>query len=163
MRLEIIWLKIKPLKCKSFILAVVYRPPHILKFSDMFVPLLEKAFDVLDDIVLMGDFNVNLSKIFIKNEVNNSKTGSLKMYELFLSYGFAQIIQDFTRVDNKTQSLIDHIYVSDQNSVKTSFVLPWSLSDHFPICLIRNYNCTPLANLNSKKKSCFVSLPTKAY
>ena len=124
----------------------------------MFVPLLEKAFGVLDDIVLMGDFNVNLSKIFIKNEVNNSKTGSLKMYELFLSYGFAQIIQDFTRVDNKTQSLIDHIYVSDQNSVKTSFVLPWSLSDHFPICLIRNYNCTPLANLNSKKKVLFRKL-----
>ena len=69
----------------------------------------------------------------------------------FLSYGFAQMIQDFTRVDDKTQSLIDHIYVSDQNSVKTSFVLPWSLSDHFPICLIRNYNCMPLANSNSKK------------
>ena len=54
----------------------------------MFVPLLEKAFDVLDDIVLMGDFNVNLSKIFIKNEVNNSKAGSLKMYEIFFIVWF---------------------------------------------------------------------------
>ena len=151
--LEIIWLKIKPLKCKSFILAVVYRPPHINQFSDMIVPVLEKAFDLSDDLVLMGDFNVNLSNIFAKNNVEISKCVHPKLYDLFSSYGFTQTIKEFTRVDKKSQSLIDHVYVSDQNSVRTSFVFPWSLSDHFPICLIRNYNCTPTAPSNFNKIS----------
>ena len=44
-----------------------------------------------------------------------------------------QIIKEPTRVANTSQTLIDHIYVSDDLPVLYSSPIKYSISDHFPV------------------------------
>ena len=149
--LEVIWLKIKPLKNKIFVLAIVYRPPHVSKFLEIFLPCLEKALDITEDIVVIGDFNVNLSKKFVPNSTQlNVSAYDRAFYDALSSYGLIQTLSENTRTDGRSQSLIDHIYVTQKELEKISFVLPWSLSDHFPICMVRC--CDFLVNIPKTQK-----------
>ena len=93
--LEVIWLKIKPLKNKVFILGIVYRPPHVHNFLEKFLPCLEKAFDINEDIIIVGDFNVNLSKIFVPNSgQQNFSAYDRAFYDTFCSHGLIQTVSE---------------------------------------------------------------------
>jgi len=105
------------------------------------------------EIMLMGDLNVDLS-----NAQKNTKLGDITD-----SVQLKQIIEEPTRVvshvNGKSETLIDHIYVSDTTNVLSSRVLPFDLSDHFAVFLSyhnkslkESTNCHKILEFRSQKK-----------
>ena len=50
-------------------------------------------------------------------------------------YNFTQLIQECTRITNNSKSLIDHIYVNNEQHVKEINVPKMVISDHFAVCM----------------------------
>ena len=78
-------------------------------------------------IIILGDFNIDLLG---KHPHRESWLSVIDNYEL------SQLITNHTRVTSTKKSLLDHIYVSENILVKYSGVLPWALSDHFPVYVV---------------------------
>ena len=84
--------------------------------------------DVEDkSMIILGDFNIDLSG---KHPHQESWLSVIDNYEL------SQLITNHTRVTPTKKSLLYHIYVSENILVKYSGVLPWALSDHFPVYIV---------------------------
>ena len=73
--------------------------------------------------ILLGDFDIDLLK------QNAPWTNMINMYHL------RQVITRPTRVTASSESLIDHIYVSDVHNVAQHCVPASACSDHYPVCL----------------------------
>ena len=73
--------------------------------------------------LLLGDFNIDLLR------QNAPWTNLISTYHL------RQVITRPTRVTASSESLIDHIYVSDVNNVVDQCVPASACSDHYPVCL----------------------------
>ena len=54
-----------------------------------------------------------------------------------LDYGYTQTIRQPTRTKNSSGSLIDHVFVSDPETITQSFVAQYQISDHLPVCVTR--------------------------
>ena len=77
-------------------------------------------------VILMGDFNIDLLK-------NNRESEFFKNV-ILQPFSLHQIINKPTRITKKTSTLIDHIFVTERDSVKCSGVADFpGISDH---CLI---------------------------
>ena len=81
----------------------------------------EKACNLLPtrDIVLIGDFNVDLT--LHRNPMHCQ------------IYGLKQLITNPTRATCESSTLIDHIYTSMPDKHTKSGVVKWTISDHFLI------------------------------
>ena len=75
------------------------------------------------EIILLGDLNIDLLR------QNAPWTNMINMYHL------RQVITRPTRVTASSESLIDHIYVTDVNNVIEHCVPASACSDHYPVCL----------------------------
>ena len=73
--------------------------------------------------ILLGDLNIDLLK-------QNAPWSNL-----ISTYHLRQVITRPTRVTASSESLIDHIYVSDMNNVTEHRVPALACSDHYPVCL----------------------------
>ena len=51
-------------------------------------------------------------------------------------------MQDPARVTENAETLIDHIYVSYSGTVKACRVSTIALSDHYPVCFVRQLNAS---------------------
>lgn len=108
----------------------VYRPP---------TGNLSAAIDSLDeavkeirnkfkgDITCLGDFNVDISK-------NDKSAQNLATWAA--NSCLKQLISEPTRVTNRSKSCIDLIF-TDIRSVSLSGVIEYSVSDHFPVFLVK--------------------------
>lgn len=115
---------------KNVLLVLVYRPPQgkVDQFLSHMKNLLnliydEKKFDVL----LMGDFNIDIGKpknLDVK-KLNNFMTG----------YTLRQYISEPTRVSGNSESIID-LMISTIKFVSLAEPFNINLSDHFPTLLI---------------------------
>ena len=128
---ETIWIEVS-FNQKKILLAFVYRPPNENTITyNTWINYMEEAISsaYVEDknIIILGDFNIDLLKKHPRQE------SSLTVTE---NYELSQLITKYTRITQKTNSLIDHIYVSEGTDVKHSDVLPWAISDHFPVYLI---------------------------
>ena len=105
---------------------LVYRPPDA---KTEWVTAFEKSIDetMTDsrEVVLLGDFNIDLLK-----NTNFKSTMEIN--------GLHQVINHPTRVTLQSETLIDHIYVSDKMMYKDSGVIPIGISDHHLVYTIRN-------------------------
>ena len=129
---EAVWLEIT-LKHKKILLAVTYRPPneHTVSYNTWLNKIMEEAISsaYVEDksIIILGDFNIDL-------------LGKQPHQEFWLSfidnYELSQLITNHTRVTPTKKSLLDHIYVSENILVKYFGLLPWALSDHFPVKIV---------------------------
>ena len=134
--LECIWVEIKPINSKSFLVAHIYRPPNsTIQWNDLFEESLEKALGLELEMYILGDFNRDL----LKDHVNNP------WLDYAESFGLTQIIQDATRVTNSSTTPIDHIYCNARENVtfvgKLGLVTIsqyFSLANKIPICQKRN-------------------------
>ena len=133
--LECIWVEIKPINSKSFLVAHMYRPPNsAIQWNDLFEESLEKALGLELEMYILGDFNRDLLNDHVKNP----------WLDYAESFGLTQIIQDATRVTNSSTTLIDHIYCNVRENVTFVEVPKIGLSDHFPIFFTRKQNsCLP--------------------
>ena len=87
-----IWLEIKPVEIKSFLLGNIYRPPNsTVQWNQIFEDCIEHVLREDKEIYLMGDINRDL----LNNQINNVWT------EYMEAFGLTQLVSEATRVTNK--------------------------------------------------------------
>ena len=109
---------------KNISIINVYRP-----FGDMgmFIATLEsnilavKAKSPSNEIVMVGDFNVNLQK-------SSCNTDSL--LDITMDLGLIQRVTIPTRVSDNYETLIDHVYTKSKKKIKTDVIIS-RISDHY--------------------------------
>ena len=132
--LECIWLEIKPVKSKPFLLCNIYRPPNsTVQWNSIFEDCMENVLKEEKELYLMGDFNRDLLNVQIKNAWT----------DYMEPFGLTQLLSEATRVTNDTRTLIDHIYSNCPENVNSLNIPNVGLSDHFPIFLTRKMHVQP--------------------
>ena len=101
----------------------MYRPPgaKISEFWEMFEELIDKISDKNKDIIICGDFNIDISK-------ENSQTK--KYQDLINMYGLHINNCEGTRITPSTMTCIDH---SISNTFYDLATLRCNISDHYAL------------------------------
>ena len=141
---ESIWLELKIPGNKPLLLGTIYRNPNknlsLWEWHKNIIHMMDKVVDQGSDILMMGDFNINLFA---------PHTKWMTSYE---SCGLTQLIREPTRVSNllnkTTHTLIDHIYTNNVDKISEPKVYITAASDHYLIQCRYKYN-----DLKSKKHS----------
>ena len=157
--LEQFWLHVQEPGKKFFVLGVIYRPPagSIKMFCEQIKVGLKNAYvKPCWEHLVMGDFNIDFSH----EESNACK----ELKDIMCDYNLKHIRTDYTRITEKSKSILDLIFSDMQHVVETG-VKPYIISDHLPIYIVRkkrrniiekekvefrqykNYDITKLGNL----------------
>ena len=117
-------------------IANVYRPStktsdtdfEITEFNKEFEPLLAKIEKEKKNLIVSGDFNINLL-------LTNRRESYQQFFDMLISRGLVPQATLPTRFASKSATLIDNIYVKplDGNKVISSHIFVSKLSDHFPL------------------------------
>ena len=117
---------------KEIIVGNIYRPPrtlreHTKQFINEFTSLIQALDNTNLNIVLAGDFNINLLKL------NESET-CCEFFDLLASQSLFPHITLPTRLTNGGGTLIDNLFCKLNKSLKknTAGILLTQLSDHLP-------------------------------
>ena len=131
--MEQLWISIDKPAHKKLVVGLIYRPPD--GDVETFITSLKHSYDTLNlnvrctpDVVILGDFNIDYSKKrdrFYK-----------KLREFETSSTLKQVIRDFTRITNKSKSMIDLIFTNIID-IKASGTLSVTIADHLPIYIIK--------------------------
>ena len=108
-----------------------YNVADMRAFISEFEPIVNKLCKEKIQLLLAGDFNINLLKCDTFQLFN-------EFYELLLSFGLIPNITLPTRITNTTATLIDQIYSKFDKNVNSDYfagIIASKLSDHFPIFL----------------------------
>lgn len=106
---------------KKFLIGVVYKNKYTIDFLESFEDLLSLISPQYDELVCLGDFNINLLNFDSKH---------IKFNSLLESYGLHQLINAPTRITKNTSSLLDLIIVSDPKIFLSHGVVDVHISDH---------------------------------
>ena len=132
---ESIWLKIKMKNGPDKIIGNVYRPntaplANLQRSIDIHNQIIEQLLSNNNhkkcDILILGDFNVNMLN-FETHGLTNDYINSL------VSKSFLPVINLPTRINHQSATLIDHIWTNKVCNFYNSGILINSLSDHFPV------------------------------
>ena len=136
--IEIHWNNLK----KKIVLGNIYRPPRDLNenynnFMKELEPILETLNNKHGELILAGDFNINLLKI------NDKKTHS-DFFDLITSHQLIPRITLPTRFSEYTATLIDNYFckVTEKCAKAPTGILVTQLSDHFPYFIFLNNDTT---------------------
>ena len=109
-------------KTPSLLVEYVYRNPAVTyEWYDEFVTMLDKVSESKNNVLLLGDFNIDLLKPHLAWE------------STFSILGLNQLITQPARVTCSTNTLTDHIYTNNPNLVHSISVPNIAISDHFPV------------------------------
>jgi len=102
-----------------------------------------------DSIILVGDFNVDLSNI-LENDTTIHFASEL------VSRGFKEHITRSTRIANSSETIIDHVWTYNISSSAVSGVIQTEVSDHFSVFLTlqhsHNIKSTDSKSQSNKKR-----------
>jgi hypothetical protein len=130
--LEVIWFTVKATISRPFLVCFIYRKPKSI-FMSHFKTMVKKALNLSKEVIILGDLNENVLQIPL--------TGSTKNLLDFMElHDFKQCVKQPTRVTETSSTLIDHVYCSDVNHIRSCVVLSNSLSDHYPVKVERKIN-----------------------
>lgn len=127
---ECIWLEIRPCSQKPLLAGFLYRNPrnkidYDHKWCDDFMQMMIKVNSCRLNLILLGDFNVDL----LKDQTEWISTTN--------TLGLNQLIKSPTRIEKRgsliTQTLIDHIYTNNSVIIHDSFASDICMSDHKPV------------------------------
>ena len=117
-------------------IANVYRPStnnsdtdlEITEFIKEFEPILEKIEKEKKNLIVSGDFNINLL-------LTNRRESYQQFFDMLITRGLIPQATLPTRFASKSATLIDNIYVRplDGNKALSSHIFVSKLSDHFPL------------------------------
>ena len=138
---ESLFIKIKLASNKFLIVGNIYRP-NIQPYEDMqksntilneilLKIKTDKQYSSAKDVILAGDFNINLLK-----HSTHPTTGAY--LDLLLENGFLPLITLPTRIQNSSASLLDHIATNISDTRYDANVIITDISDHFPLLYIRH-------------------------
>ena len=132
---ECIWLELKHCEKNTLLLGILYRnPASTLCWYDDFVNMMDNVNATGKNVLLLGDFNIDLFKH------NNAWSSTTALF------GLVQLVPSATRVTTLTSTLIDHIYTTDVHLVLRTWVPEIGISDHFPIL------CSLQSKIKRKKR-----------
>ena len=119
---------------KTFTIGNIYRPPRtrnedLSAFIDEFTPIISRLENCNNDIVIAGDFNINLLKLN-ENEMFSS------FFDMLISHSFYTQITLPTRFTRTTGTLIDNLFCRLHESIHTAGILTKRFSDHQPYFMI---------------------------
>ena len=116
---------------KNIIIGVIYRPPtsDITVFNEYTDNILKTVKTEQKLCYIMGDFNVNLL-----NYEKHNKTADF--VNMMFSHSMLPIINKPTRVTASSATIIDNIYINDNNPNTFQGLLCTDISDHLPIFYI---------------------------
>lgn len=134
-QLECIWIEVKPVKSKSFLVGHVYRPPNSsIVWNEIFEDCLENVLREEKELYILGDINRDLLNDQIK-----------KVWTDYIEpFGLSQLVSEATRVTHESSTLIDHIYSNCPENVTSIDVPKIGLSDHFPVFFTRKMHVQPV-------------------
>jgi exonuclease III len=139
---EIIGIKITNLnKSKPIIILGIYRPPSgdVKLFFKLITKCLNLIYSNRSLIIVLGDLNIDLSK---------DTPNALKLKCLMKSFNLYNSINTYTREQNGSQSMIDHIFSNFDKEDINSFNLITNISDHHTQMSIIK---TSISEFNSEK------------
>ena len=115
----------------------IYRPPrdNFDEFINDYVPTIFNQLENVNEIIVTGDFNLNLLNI-----LNNRKIGSF--YDHMLNFHLFPTITFPTHILENSCTLIDNIFtkLTPASQSLCSGILISSMSDHFPTFISINLN-----------------------
>ena len=150
--LEFIRLEINFKNCKSFVVGVLNRLQDSSKYSNKnFLKSLSDVFNKLSykdkKTILMGYISCDYLKDNDHREIKN----------LFVSYGYKQLIENATRIIETSETLIDVILTNSPETIRNYDTILSSNSDHDIIAIIRkkfrtskDFKISPKNNLLSQ-------------
>ena len=127
---ECVWLEIRQYSQKPLLVGFLYRNPrnkidYDHSWSDDFMQMMTMVSSCKLNLVLLGDFNIDLLKDQTEWCANTT------------ALGLNQLIITPTRIEKRgsliTQTLIDHIYTNNTAIIQTPFASDICVSDHKPI------------------------------
>ena len=122
--IESLWLEISLKHSKPFLVCFLYRnPAEKSDWFDRFNLLMDAVLLENKEIILLGDFNIDLS---------SSRKQSSWQYP---SYGLSQLIDIPTRITSHSATTIDHIYTTHPENISNIFAPDPFCSDHSSVCL----------------------------
>ncbi len=123
--METIWIELTPTPHPRHLICVAYRSPDYTTntWIDIFSEQLTNAYIECEQVTLLGDFN-----IFFLNYDNDTKT----WLEVMENYKFTELINEPSRVTEKSNTLIDHILTTIPKMLRCTEVAKIGISDHFP-------------------------------
>ena len=135
-----LWLEIIPEKGKSFLVGSLYRNPNErVEWVDRFEKFIDVVLNEGKEIILLGDFNKDLSDADANRE----------WLILTESLGLTQLVTEPTRVTAVSSTLIDHIYTNEDEHVSSTHVAHIQISDHYAIFC--NRRISPVFKKDSHK------------
>lgn len=118
------WIEIILPHTRNVLLCALYRPPsEKVEWRNHFIQMIRKPLDCFKDIVIIGDFNIDLSQ--------NGRDKKWK--NICGTYKLHQMVTKPTRETHTSSKIIDHIYTTNKGMVKSVTVPHIRLSDHFPV------------------------------
>ena len=125
--IESLWIEVRT-SCKSsssIVIGFLYRHPKCTsKWFDDFCELMDSVWLLGKEILLLGDFNIDLLNVNHSNWQNITR-----------SYNLSQCITRPTRITHSSRTLIDHIYSSNQSSLIEICIPCIGVSDHYATCV----------------------------
>ena len=123
--IEAIWAEIRQGDSKYFV-SCIYRPPSATKeYYERIVDMFESARMTEYPIISLGYLNFD----YVVNETLSTNP----IYYIETAYEMRQLINQPTRVDDKTSSILDVILTSHPELHRKSAVLKYALRDHYLI------------------------------
>ena len=154
--LEAIWVQVKSKKL-NLLIGTFYRADRSIAYWNTLEDSIATALDENIDTIILGDFN---------SDYLTDQSQKIKLLES--TYGLKQLIRDHTRITANSRTLIDLMFTTRSDIIKSSGVLDPICSDHCPIytCIhsqkekettlyrkIYNYTQTDVPELKSFLKS----------
>ena len=123
--IEAIWAEIRQGDSK-YLVSCIYRPPSATtEYYERIVDMFESARMTEYPVISLGDLNFDY--------VMNETLSTIPIYYIETAYKMRQLIDQQTRVDDKTSSILDVILTSHPELHRKSAVLKYTMSDHFLI------------------------------
>ena len=128
------------LKSKSIIVGTVYRSPgfnsndDMVEFNNSITNIVTSLEQTDKDIIISGDFNLNLLKI-------DSHVHTANFLDTMISHGFIPQITLPTRINSFSSTLIDNVFIRSKETRVNSGIIATQLSDHYPMFIsLQNRN-----------------------
>ena len=130
---EVRVIKFSLVKTKPILVVNVYRSPSTkpLDFLQSFEKFLLEMSHLNCQILIMGDFNINLL---------DKTSESLLLKSLTTQFNLTQHINEPTRISQHTETLLDHIYGNSYFAGSFSGTFNLTSSDHQAVFLVREKN-----------------------
>ena len=137
---------------QNIIIGNIYRPPkesvrHLNDFHDDFMETVHLLPQRSNEIILAGDFNIDLLKIRSKPRFEN-------FFETMCTLNLLPKITNPTRISSNSCTLIDNIYCSVTKCFNdiSAGVLSHRLSDHQPVFAVLSVSTVKLTKWSKERK-----------